>query len=134
MSTTLEVYDVNSYTDNNAACLEDGIDLDTSVMLSEEIASWRVASFETSVPASFSNGTSEGLEIVSQIFEDSCENEMNVAKRKATVSGKDLKVYISVRFVVCLFCWHKSAILYAPLKQKQAKQIQNTDGHYTPTM
>jgi hypothetical protein len=28
---------------------------------------------------------------------------MNVAKRKATVSGKDLKVYISVRFVVCLF-------------------------------
>ena len=38
MSTTVEVYDVNSYTDNNAACLEDGIALDTSVMLSEEIA------------------------------------------------------------------------------------------------
>jgi hypothetical protein len=59
---------------------------------------------------------------------------MNVAKRKATVSGKDLKVYISVRFVVCLFCWHKSAILCAPLKQKQAKQLQNTYGHYTRAM
>lgn len=87
-------------------------------------------SLETRTPASFSNGTSDGLEIVSQIFEGSCENEMNVAARKATVSVKDLKVYISVRFVVCLFLLTQICNTISDTETKSVKPITK----YTTTL